>query len=380
MKDVPFRDVYIHALVRDEHGHKMSKSRGNVIDPLIIMDRYGTDAFRFTLAIFAAQGRDVILSEKRIEGYSAFCNKIWNATRFILMNLGDDFVRRQIRTEELERFDRWILHRLNQAVADVGRALEEYRFNEAAQAIYEFWWHEFCDWYLELTKPRVYATGEEGRSSSDAARQVLYHVLKTCMVLMHPFMPFITEEIWDRIKGEGDGRLIMAQWPAIDGGFSFPREAEETELFKEIVYKIRNVRGEMNIPPDRKADVIVRTSDPMLGRLIESESVHIRTNARVEKISVDGAYSPARTDASAVFAGGELFVPLKGLIDMDRERARLEKEIARIQGDLAKTEAKLGNESFTSRAPREVIDKEVAKRDELATMLEMLGKNLSKLS
>jgi valyl-tRNA synthetase len=136
----------------------------------------------------------------------------------------------------------------------------------------------------------------------------------------------------------------------------------------------------MNIPPDRKADVIVRTSDPMLGRLIESESVHIRTNARVEKISVDGAYSPARTDASAVFAGGELFVPLKGLIDMDRERARLEKEIARIQGDLAKTEAKLGNESFTSRAPREVIDKEVAKRDELATMLEMLGKNLSKLS
>ncbi|HSV97631.1 MAG TPA: valine--tRNA ligase [Spirochaetota bacterium] len=380
MNDVPFRDVYIHALVRDEHGHKMSKSRGNVIDPLIIMDKYGTDAFRFTLAIFAAQGRDVILSEKRIEGYSAFCNKIWNATRFILMNLGDGFIPRKIGTEDLERFDRWILHRLNQAINDVGRALGEYRFNEAAQAIYEFWWHEFCDWYLELTKPRVYATGEEGRPSSDAAKQVLYHVLKTCMILMHPFMPFITEEIWERIKSGGDGRLIVAQWPEPESGFSFPREAGETELFKEIVYKIRNIRGEMNIPPDKKADVIVKTSDPMLGRLVETEAVHIRTNAKVEAISVDGAYIPAKTDASAVFAGGELFVPLKGLIDMDRERARLGKEIERIQGDLAKTEAKLGNESFTSRAPGKVIEKEGAKRDELAAMLAMLKKNLAKLS
>ena len=380
MRDVPFRDVYIHALVRDEHGHKMSKSRGNVIDPLIMMDKYGTDAFRFTLAIFAAQGRDVILSEKRIEGYSAFCNKIWNATRFILMNLGEAFTPREIRVKELERFDRWILHRLNLAISDVGRALEEYRFNEAAQTIYEFWWHEFCDWYLELTKPRVYAAGDEGRASSEAAKQVLYHVLKTCMKLMHPFMPFITEEIWDRIRTDGEGHLIAAGWPGPESGFSFPAEADETELFKEIVYKIRNIRGEMNIPPDKKADVIVKTSDPALGRIIEAEAVHIRTNAKVESISVDGAYSPAKTDASAVFAGGELFVPLKGLIDMDRERARLDKEIARIQVDLAKTGAKLDNESFTSRAPREVIEKEAAKRDELTAMLEMLNRNLAKLS
>ena len=380
MKDVPFRDVYIHALVRDEHGHKMSKSRGNVIDPLIIMDKYGTDAFRFTLAVFAAQGRDVILSEKRIEGYSAFCNKIWNATRFILMNLGDDFSPRELRAEELERFDRWILHRLERAIADVNRALEEYRFNEAAQSIYEFWWHEFCDWYLELSKPRVYAAKDAPRASGETAKQVLYYVLATCMKLMHPFMPFITEEIWDRIKAAGDGRLIVAPWPEPREEFSFPEEAHETELFKEIVYKIRNIRGEMNIPPDKKADVIVKTADPALGALVEAETVHIRTNAKVETIRVDAGYSPAKTDASAVFAGGELFIPLKGLIDMEKERARLEKEIARVQTDLAKAAAKLGNESFTSRAPREVIAKEESKRDELAAMLQMLEKNLAKLS
>ena len=380
MNDVPFRDVYIHALVRDEHGHKMSKSRGNVIDPLIIMDKYGTDAFRFTLSVFAAQGRDVILSEKRIEGYSAFCNKIWNATRFILMNLGDGFVPREVRAEELERFDRWILHRMELAIAEVNRALEEYRFNEAAQAIYDFWWHEFCDWYLELTKPRVYAADEGARASGDAAKQVLYYVLKISMKLMHPFMPFITEEIWDRIKAAGEGRLIVAPWPEPRAEFSFPEEARETELFKEIVYKIRNVRGEMNIPPDKKADLIVKTTDTALGALVRAEAVHIRTNAKVEAIRVDAGYIPEKTDASAVFAGGELFIPLKGLIDMDRERARLEKEITRIRSEHAKTSAKLGNTAFTSRAPREVIEKEEAKRDEFESMLEMLEKNLAKIS
>jgi valyl-tRNA synthetase len=210
MGDVPFRDVYIHALVRDEHGNKMSKSRGNVIDPLLMMDQYGTDAFRFTLAIFAAQGRDIILSEKRIEGYRAFCNKIWNATRFILMNLGDDFIAGDIDATALEPFDRWILDRLNRAIDDINRALEEYRFNEAAHLIYDFWWGEFCDWYVELTKQRLYNGETAAAVSSALARQVLYHVLETSLKLLHPFMPFITEEIWEKITGGSRGRIIVA--------------------------------------------------------------------------------------------------------------------------------------------------------------------------
>ena len=169
MKNIPFKDVYIHALVRDEHGQKMSKSKGNVIDPIIMMDNYGTDAFRFTLAIFAAQGRDIIMSEKRIEGYRAFCNKIWNATRFILMNLGEDFKAQNIKPDKLDNFDKWILHRLNKATADVTKALEEYKFNEAAHQIYEFWWHEFCDWYVELTKSQ--ALRKRGRKQRSPRKQ-----------------------------------------------------------------------------------------------------------------------------------------------------------------------------------------------------------------
>jgi valyl-tRNA synthetase len=377
MKDVPFRDVYIHALVRDEQGHKMSKSRGNVIDPLIMMDRYGTDAFRFTLAIFAAQGRDVILSEKRIEGYRAFCNKIWNATRYILMNLGDDFRPGIIDTGKLENFDRWILHRLNRAIGDVNTALEEYRFNEAAQSLYDFWWHEFCDWYLELTKPRIYASAE--KESSAVARQVLYHVLKTGLRLLHPFMPFISEEIWSRIKEDSEGLLITAPWPEIRGDFSFPKEAESTELFKDIVYKIRNIRGEMNIPPDRKPNVVFKTTDRQLINLINAEYIHIQSNAKVDSMTVDGAYAPAKTDASAVLPGLEIYIPLTGIIDIEREKARLEKEIARVKSEYSKTGGKLGNESFLSKARPDVIEKERAKEEELRGILVKLEESLAKL-
>ncbi len=379
MKDIPFRDVYIHALVRDEHGHKMSKSRGNVVDPLLLMDEYGTDAFRFTLAIFAAQGRDVILSEKRIEGYRAFCNKIWNATRFILMNLGDTFTPRKLAVAELENFDRWILHRLNTAIGDVDTALREYRFNDAAQSIYEFWWHEFCDWYLELTKTRLYAKEEGAAKSSETAKQVLYHILHTGLRLLHPFMPFITEEIWDRIKTKGEGRIIKAQWPAADSAFNFERESGDAEIFKEIVYKIRNIRGEMNVPPAKKANVTFKTAKWRMMEIISREAANIRSLAKVERIEVDAAYAPAKTDASAVMADCELFIPLKDLIDVDKEKARLTKEVERVAADLDRIEKKLGNESFTGKAPAEVVNREKARRDELSEMLAKLRESLAKL-
>ncbi len=380
MGDVPFREVYIHALVRDEHGHKMSKSRGNVIDPIIMMERYGTDAFRFTLAMLAAQGRDIILSEKRIEGYRAFSNKIWNTARYILMNLGDDFAPRRIDIAELEPFDRWILHRLNETISGVNTALVEYRFNEAAHALYDFWWHELCDWYLELTKQRVYAKESSMAASSNAARQVLYHVMKTCLQLLHPFMPYITEEIWGRISRQEEGMIIMSRWPEINGEYRFPREDTEARLFQDIVYKIRNIRGEMNIPPDRRARVICKTASDTARMVLERENVHLTALARLESIVVDQSYVPEKTDASAALPEMELYLPLKGLIDIDKERARLEKEREKLKADIQRIDAKLGNESFTGKAPVDIIEREKARHAELSELLAKVEKSLEKLA
>jgi len=379
MGDVPFRDVYIHALIRDEQGAKMSKSKGNVIDPLIMMDQYGTDSLRFTLAMLAAQGRDIILSEKRIEGYRTFCNKIWNATRFIMMNLGDGFRERQLDAGELETFDRWILHRLNEAIRATDAALAEYKFNDAAHAIYSFWWHEFCDWYIELTKQRLYDKNAGAGKSSDTARQVLFYVLKKSTQLLHPFMPFITEELWDKIKGEGDGLIMVSRWPEARAEFDFAAESAETALFQEVVYRIRNVRGEMNVPPDKRAPVVFKTASESVASIIRREEVHIKALARVESITLDAAYAPATTDASAVMTDLEIYIPLKNLIDFDKERARIDKEIERMRGDLGRVEQKLNNESFIGKAPADVIEREKAKRNEMAEILSKLEAGRAKL-
>ncbi len=379
MGDIPFKDVYIHALVRDEQGHKMSKSRGNVIDPIIMMDQYGTDAFRFTLAAFAAQGRDIIMSEKRIEGYRAFCNKIWNTTRFIMMNLGDNFTPAPLDADNLELFDRWILHRLNRAVDTVTVALEEYKFNDAAHELYEFWWHEFCDWYLELTKTRMYGEDIENSISSQTAKQVLYHVLTSTLKLLHPFMPFISEEIWEKVAA-GSERLIVAPWPEQTPRFNFTEENKKTEIFKEIVYRIRNIRGEMNIPPDKKASVILKTNNQLVTQLVESEKANLHSLAKLEHSAVDPSYSPDKTDAAAVMPDIELYMPLKGLIDMEKEAARLTKEIDKINGELKKVEGKLSNEKFLSKAPADVVAKEKAKQEELQEIIEKLQTSLNNLS
>jgi len=378
MKDVPFREVYIHALIRDEQGAKMSKSKGNVIDPLVMMDQYGTDALRFTLAMLASQGRDIILSEKRIEGYRTFCNKIWNATRYILMNLGNNFVERQIGTEGLEHFDKWILHRLNETMRATQAALAEYKFNDAAHAIYSFWWHEFCDWYIELTKQRVYSSEAESETSSETAKQVLFHILKKSIRILHPFMPFITEEIWNKIKGASEGLVIVSDWPAAREEFDFYAESEETLLFQQIVYWIRNIRGEMNIPPDKRAPVIFKTNDPAIATIINREEQHIRALAKVDTITIDPGYAPAGTDASAVMTNMEIYVPLMDLIDFAKERARINKEIEKARGELERVEKKLSNENFTNRAPADVIEKEKIKQGEFKELLSKLEASRSK--
>jgi valyl-tRNA synthetase len=374
MNDVPFYDVYIHALVRDEHGQKMSKSRGNVIDPLIIMDKYGTDAFRFTLAIFAAQGRDIILSEKRIEGYSAFCNKIWNSTRFILMNLGNDFKPEAIDANLLELFDKWILHAFNQTVKKTTQALVEYRFNDAAQTLYDFWWHEFCDWYIELSKPRIYA-GDSLKGT--IAKQVLYFVLHEYLKLLHPFMPFITEEIWSNIT-INEGRIVVAAWPQYDERFNFENEFNYAELFKEIVYKIRNIRGEMNVPPDKKAHVVIKAGKK-IEQLIRQQENNLKILAKLEAVEYNAAYTPQKTDASAVLPECEIYVPLKDLIDLEKEKARLDKEIARINSELDKVLKKLNDSTFMAKAPQNIIEKEQNKKAELEEVHAKLTTSREKL-
>jgi len=375
MNDVPFKDVYIHALVRDEHGQKMSKSRGNVIDPLIMMDKYGTDAFRFTLAIFAAQGRDIILSEKRIEGYSAFCNKIWNSTRFICMNLGDDFVPSSFDINSLELFDKWILHALNQTIKTTTQALEEYRFNDAAQTLYDFWWHEFCDWYIELSKPRIY---DNGAITGTIAKQVLYFVLHEYLKLLHPFMPFITEEIWSTIT-TNEGRIVVAPWPQYNEDYNFENEYSDAELFKEVVYRIRNIRGEMNVPPDKKGHVIIKAGKSIEQRL-QGQAHNIKLLAKLETVDFNPDYKPGKTDAGAVLPNCEIFMPLKDLIDIEKEKARLDKEIVRMQSELDKVLKKLHDATFMEKAPQKIIEKETNKKAELEGVLARLIASKEKLA
>ncbi len=380
MDDVPFKDVYIHALVRDEDGHKMSKSRGNVIDPIIMMDKYGTDAFRFTLAVFAAQGRDIILSEKRIEGYRAFSNKIWNATRYILMNLEENFTKKVIDPDKLEFFDKWILATLNKTIEQVDNALTEYKFNDAANIIYDFYWHQFCDWYLELTKPRLY-NQEENSKSAETAMQVLYHILENSLKILHPFMPFITEEIWEKINKQGtQKRLIITAWPKINPDLNFTKECAETDIFKEIIYKIRNIRGEMNLPPAKKANVVFKTDDQTIINILDRDKVYFQNLAKIEELTIDANYQSGKTDAAAIIKNAEIFIPLEGLIDFDLEKARIQKELAKIEKELTKINGKLNNQNFIDKAPEEIIQKEKQKRDELNDSKGKLLINLENLN
>ena len=378
MGDVPFKDVYIHALVRDENGHKMSKSKGNVVDPLVMMDRYGTDAFRFTLAMLAAQGRDIILAEKRIDGNRSFTNKIWNATKYILMNLGEDFKETELNLAELKPFDKWILHKLNNTIEGVEKTLEEYRFNESAYLIYEFWWHEFCDWYLEMTKQRIY-NSEIDSNSAETARQVLFYILKQTLKLMHPFMPFLTEEIWEKIKSQNEKMLIISSWPEVRSEFNYQFESDETELFKEIIYKIRNIRGELNLAPGKKANVVFKTSSKNIIELIERESLNIQALAKIEDIKIDGTYEPNKTDASAVMNDVEIYLPLEGLIDFEKEAERLNKEITKYKKEVERVEKKLSNENFVAKAPEDVIIKEKEKMTEFSEILSKLEDSLTNL-
>jgi valyl-tRNA synthetase len=376
--EVPFKDVYIHALVRDAQGHKMSKSKGNVIDPLTVIDQYGTDAFRYTLAAFAAQGRDIKLAEERIAGYRNFCNKVWNAARFTMMNLeGFDPAGVTFADMKFSAGDKWILHRLNETARSTAEALAGYHFNEAAMGLYQFTWSEFCDWYLELSKKDLYGGDAERKA---VAQYVLWYTLENLLRLLHPFMPFITEEIWQALPGiKSVPSIMQAEYPVYCEHRSFPEAAANMEKVMAVISGIRNIRGEMEVPPSKEIAVILSCGCLESQQLMKHNEGAIIGLARVGDLAIgQGIEQPA--DASIQVAGDvQIFVPLKGLVDLEAEEQRLLKEIAKIDKEIDQFANKLENPSFVDRAPADIVAKEREKLTEVTAKKQVLVESLEKI-
>ena len=362
MGDVPFKDVYIHALIRDAEGQKMSKTKGNVIDPLEVMEKYGTDALRFTLAAFAAQGRDIKLAEDRIEGYRNFCNKLWNASRFVFMNLED--YKGSCVLDKRSKFssaDLWILSRLNRATKEVNEALEAFRFNDAALTVYKFIWNEYCDWYIELTKSKLASPGRE----RVAAQNMLIHVLDSALKLLHPFMPFITEEIWQKLP-QDENSIMVSPFPEYREAQTNKAIEKEMALIMEVITGIRNIRGEMNLNPGLKLNVLVKTQSSETQQTLKYHGEYVRELARVEKLEAGSNVVKPKVSASSVLGEMDLIIPLEGMMDFQEERNRVEKELKKIEKDLIFLDKKLSNPNFVKKAPVDIIEKDEQRKKSLS--------------
>jgi valyl-tRNA synthetase len=369
MKEIPFHDVYIHALVRDASGAKMSKSKGNVIDPLALIDDYGADALRFTLAAMAAMGRDIKLSTQRIEGYRNFATKLWNAARFAEMN-GCATVAKFDPKSAKETLNRWIAHETAKAVAEVTEAIEAYRFNDAATAVYRFVWNIYCDWYLELAKPLL--TGPEGPGKSETQAMVAWardEILK----LLHPFMPFVTEELW-AMTGKHDALLTLDKWPSLQRLADDKAEAEIGWVI-DLVTAIRSVRAEMNITT--AIPLVLAGASAESKARAERWAEFIKRLARVSDIS--SAAAAPKGSVQLVVRGEVAALPLKGVIDLAAERARLAKEMQKADADIARVDAKLNNPNFMARAPEEVVEEEQEKREEALARKAKIAEALDRL-
>jgi valyl-tRNA synthetase len=365
--DIPFHEVYIHALVRDAEGQKMSKSRGNVIDPLEIMNQYGTDALRFTLAALAGQGRDIRLSAERIEGYRNFMNKIWNAFRFCSLNFSlTDTHFEIIDSDHMDLADRWIISRLQSVIMATRRALDEYRFNDAANELYQYFWHEFCDWYLEIAKLRIAAP----ESTHMTTHAVLSYVLETSLRLMHPFIPFLTEELWQQLPQTGE-TIVKAPYPSMTQQWIDPDAEQSMNFVMQVIAAIRNIRGTFKIPNAAKPHVYIKASDAQI-ELLDRFRSYITNLAPIESMIVRSMIERPEHSATAILDGMEIYFPLEGLIDLDVERSRLTRELHKVQQDLSWLEAKLARRDFLEKAPEDIIEKEQIKYQGLHERAEKL--------
>jgi valyl-tRNA synthetase len=377
----PFSDVYIHGTVRDERGVKMSKSLGNGIDPLEIIDEYGADALRTTMMLVTPEGQDTLIAKRTFQVGQHFANKLWNVSKFVMASLSDELTPKaefRLSQEEGKLEDRWILSRLNRTTSEVTRLMEQYRFNSAVKSLYDFIWHDFCDWYVEMIKQRLNLP--EGDQDKVAAQNVAPLVLNQMLRLLHPFAPFVTEEIWHHLYGnrgsDGYSPVSTEGWPECRKELIDDDLEEALWRVQEVVTSIRNIRSEMNVPPAKRADVLVKVDNQDLQEILESNQDQVRSLGKVDRLEIGVKVAKPDHAASAVIKDAEIFVPLEGLIDLEQERIRLEKEITRVSKLLEKTDKKLSNEDFLKRAPREIIEKEKARGEEYRSMLKKLNRNL----
>jgi valyl-tRNA synthetase len=373
MDEVPFHTVYVHALVRDEKGAKMSKSKGNVVDPLELIDTYGADALRFTLSAMAAMGRDIKLAESRVEGYRNFATKLWNAARFCEMN-GCFEAGEFDPAQASQPLTQWLVGEVVRTQDAVTAAIEAYRFNDAANGVYQFIWNSFCDWYVELAKPALQGDDEVAKAEVQAATK---WALENALRLLHPFMPFVTEELWEK-TGSRANPLMLDSWPRLPDTLIKPEADAEITWLIEAITEIRSVRAEMNVPAGAKVPlVVVGANDATQARLSQTEAV-LQRMARLQSISHADAVPEGAVQA--VLGEATLCLPLADVIDVDAERARLKKDIGKVEGEIKKISGKLGNQDFLDKAPEAVIEEnkarladEEARRDKLAAALERLG-------
>ena len=375
MDDVPFHTVYIHALVRDAHGQKMSKSKGNVIDPLDICQRFGADALRFTLVALSAQGRDIKLSEDRVEGYRNFATKLWNAARFCLMNGAQPDPAFDPAKAELT-VNRWAIAKTVRAAHAVDAALAAYRFNDSAGALYQFTWHQFCDWYVEFAKPIL--QGDDERAQRETAATIAW-VMQRLLHLLHPFMPFITEELWEQFGGGAGSRLITGQWPDLPDSLIDAGAEAEIDWVTRVIGEIRTVRGEMNVPNSAEMPLKVKDASAttkarlernatLIGRLAKLQSVEA-----VDEVETHGSAQLLIDEATAV-------LPLAGTIDVAQEQQRLQKEIEKLEAELNKYDKKLANDQFLQKAPAAVVEEQRERRDDTAAARDKLATALERLA
>ena len=376
MKEKPFKTVLFHGLVRDDQGRKMSKSLGNGIDPLEIIDKYGADALRLTLITGNAPGNDMRFYMSRVEASRNFANKIWNASRFIMMNMPEEGVK--VNSPKLEPVDKWIISKLNTLVKEVTDNMDSFELGIAVQKVYDFIWDEFCDWYIEMVKPRLY--NSEDADSKDAALWTLKTVLIDALKLLHPYMPFITEEIFDTLQDEEES-IMISKWPEYTDARAFAKEEKEIEIIKEAVRGIRNVRTEMNVAPSRKAQVFVVSDKEDIIRAFNEGSIFFKSLAGASEISIQKDKAGIADDAvSVVIADATLYMPFAELVDISAELERLKKEEKRLEGELARVNGMLSNEKFVSKAPQAKIDEEKAKLEKYTQMMAQVKERIASLS
>ncbi len=375
----PFDTVLIHGLVRDSQGRKMSKSLGNGIDPLEVIDKYGADALRLTLVTGNAPGNDMRFYWERVEASRNFANKVWNASRFMLMNFdkNSDIDYESVTPEELTVADKWILSKMNDLIRDVTALMEKYELGIAVSKIYDFIWDEFCDWYIEMVKPRLYSDTDQTKA---AALYTLKTVLIDALKLLHPYMPFITEEIYQTVLGSEDISIMVSDWPLYTKLREFGKEEAAVERIKEAVSGIRNLRGEMNVAPSRKASVYVVSQDEAVRKNFEDNKVFFATLGYADSVTILPDKTGIDDDAvSVVIDGGTIYIPFAELVDVEKELERLHKEEARLEAELKRSEKMLSNPNFVNKAPKAKLDEEKAKQEKYLGMMEQVKERLKSL-